>query len=55
MGGGHHRCNLTGISPARDKGDPDTSGIAEYDILGNPRICKGRIDIGAYEHLERYM
>lgn len=48
---GKHYYNLSGNSPARDKGDPDTSGIAEYDILGNHRMCKGRIDIGAYEHL----
>jgi hypothetical protein len=38
-------------SPCIDAGTPDTSGLylPEVDLLGNPRIYNGIIDIGCYE------
>jgi hypothetical protein len=42
---------LSDISPCINAGTPDTTGLAlpELDILGNPRLFGGRIDMGAYE------
>jgi hypothetical protein len=38
-------------SPCIDAGTPDTTGLylPEYDLLGNPRIYNGIVDIGCYE------
>jgi hypothetical protein len=42
---------LSDVSPCINAGTPDTTGLAlpELDILGNPRLFGGRIDMGAYE------
>ena len=42
---------LTDNSPCIDTGTPDTTGLnlPENDLLGNPRIYNGIIDMGAYE------
>ncbi len=44
--------SLLDDSPGINKGDPDTASYytSTYDILGNPRIFGGRIDMGAYEN-----
>ena len=40
-------------SPCINAGTPDTSGLnlSPTDLTGNPRIYKGRIDMGAYESI----
>ncbi|MCK9452194.1 MAG: T9SS type A sorting domain-containing protein [Bacteroidales bacterium] len=44
--------SLLDDSPAINSGTPDTTGLnlPETDILGNPRVFGGRVDIGAYEN-----
>jgi predicted outer membrane repeat protein len=44
--------SLQDDSPAVNTGTPDTTGlhIPPFDLLGNPRIFGGRIDMGAYEN-----
>jgi hypothetical protein len=44
--------SLQDDSPAVNSGTPDTTGLSipPYDLLGNPRIFGGRIDMGAYEN-----
>jgi predicted outer membrane repeat protein len=44
--------SLQDDSPAVNSGTPDTTGLflPPYDILSNPRIFGGRIDMGAYEN-----
>jgi hypothetical protein len=43
--------SLSSASPAVNAGDPSaaTSDVGAVDFAGNPRIAKGRIDIGAFE------
>jgi len=43
---------LTSVSPCANTGTPDTTGLdlPEIDLLGNPRIYNGRIDMGCYEY-----
>lgn len=45
--------SLLAGSSCIDAGTPDTTGLnlLATDLAGNPRICDGRIDIGAYESL----
>ncbi len=43
---GYH---LGRYSPCIDAGDPDTTGVGEMDIDGQPRVIGRRIDIGADE------
>ncbi|MFC2111163.1 immunoglobulin domain-containing protein [Bacteroidota bacterium] len=45
---------IDSLSPCINKGTSDASGLGTitYDYAGNPRINKGRIDIGAYENQE---
>ena len=40
---------LQSNSIAINAGKPYTTGLGDYDIAGNPRLQKARIDIGAYE------
>jgi hypothetical protein len=42
---------LKGISPCRDAGDPDTTGLGLqfFDLSGNQRLVGEQIDLGAYE------
>ncbi|MCP4710993.1 MAG: right-handed parallel beta-helix repeat-containing protein, partial [Planctomycetes bacterium] len=44
--------SLQATSDCLDGGTPDASGLnlPATDIVGNPRIADGRIDMGAYEH-----
>jgi hypothetical protein len=48
----HADWSLQYNSPCINAGTPDTTGLnlLSYDILGNPRIFNGRIDIGAIEN-----
>ncbi len=43
--------SLRSISPCRDMGIPDTTGLGlpSLDFAGNMRIREGRVDMGAYE------
>lgn len=41
--------NLKSRSICLNAGKPNTTGLGNTDIAGNPRIQKGRVDIGAYE------
>ncbi len=43
---------LVSGSPCVNGGSPDTTGLQLplYDIVGNPRLYDGRIDMGAYEY-----
>ena len=49
---GDHPYNLDITSPCINTGNPDTIGlfIPEVDLVGNSRIVKDTIDIGAYEY-----
>ncbi len=51
VGSGEHPYMLTAISPCRNAGTPDTTGlfIPLNDLAGGPRIWEDRIDMGAYE------
>jgi hypothetical protein len=42
---------LDNDSPCNDAGTPDTTGLylPEFDLIGNPRIYNGIVDIGCYE------
>jgi len=52
VGTGDHPFMLQDLSPCVNAGIPDTTGLnlPEYDLVGNPRIYGGRIDMGAYEN-----
>ncbi len=39
---------LKGISPCIDAGD-NANAVTSFDFSGNPRIIRGRVDMGAYE------
>ena len=41
--------NLQSSSPCIESGFNDIVELPEFDLLGNPRIVGGLIDIGAYE------
>ena len=41
--------SLKSRSICLNAGKPNTTGLGSTDIAGNPRIQKGRVDIGAYE------
>ena len=41
--------SLRSRSTCLNAGKPNTTGLGATDIAGNPRLQKGRIDIGAYE------
>ncbi len=49
---GNYPFSLQNFSPCVNSGTPDTTGLnlPEIDIIGNPRIYGGRIDMGAYEN-----
>jgi len=49
---GDHPYQLTTGSPAINAGYVNSSLVQETDLMGNPRVCNGRIDIGAYEMQE---
>jgi|WetSurMetagenome_2_1015567.scaffolds.fasta_scaffold07045_5 hypothetical protein len=44
--------SLSDSSPCVNRGTPDTTGlfIPDYDVVGNPRIYGGQIEIGSYEN-----
>ncbi len=41
--------SLNAVSVGLNAGKPNTTGLGATDIAGNPRIQKGRVEIGAYE------
>jgi len=41
---------LDDLSPCVNAGDDDISNLPEFDLVGNPRIFGGRIDMGAFEN-----
>ncbi|MGB9623939.1 MAG: right-handed parallel beta-helix repeat-containing protein [Phycisphaerae bacterium] len=45
--------HLTGPSPCINAGDPAGNYAGQTDIDGQPRVCYGRVDIGADEFLYR--
>ena len=51
VGADYHNENwsLNPRSICLNAGKPNTTGLGNTDIAGNPRLQKGRIDIGAYE------
>ena len=50
-GADHHNedWSLKSRSICLNAGKPNTTGLGNTDIVGNPRIQKGRVEIGAYE------
>ncbi|MBN2215340.1 MAG: right-handed parallel beta-helix repeat-containing protein [Bacteroidales bacterium] len=48
---GNFNFRLQNNSPCINTGTADTTGmhLPSYDLDGNPRICGGRVDMGAYE------
>ena len=50
-GADHHNqdWSLKSRSICLNAGKPNTTGLGTTDIAGNPRLQKGRVDIGAYE------
>ena len=50
-GASHHNedWSLKSRSICLNAGKPNTTGLGTIDIAGNPRIQKGRVEIGAYE------
>ncbi len=51
VGADYHNENwsLNPRSICLNAGKPNTTGLGNTDIAGNPRLQKGRVDIGAYE------
>ena len=51
VGADYHNENwsLNPRSICLNAGKPNTAGLGLFDIAGNPRIQKGRVEIGAYE------
>ena len=51
VGANHHNedWSLNPHSICLNAGKPNTTGLGNVDIAGNPRIQKGRVEIGAYE------
>jgi len=52
LNSGDHPYQLTSGSPAINAGYVNSDLEQDIDFLGNQRVCKGRIDIGAYEYQE---
>jgi hypothetical protein len=48
--------SLGALSPCRDSGTPDTTGLSLplFDLAGNLRIGNARVDMGAYEYYDRF-
>jgi len=47
---GDHPYQLSPGSPAINAGYVNSNLEQEIDLIGNTRVCKGRVDIGAYEY-----
>jgi predicted outer membrane repeat protein len=47
-----HPWSLAFESPCINAGNPDTTGLMlpDFDLAGNPRLIRNRIDIGSYEN-----
>ncbi len=52
LNSGDHPYQLSPASPAINEGYVNSNLVQETDLMSNPRVSKGRIDIGAYEYQE---